>query len=100
MKIHSFIKKGTAHPNFYEDFLLTFEITSKYSLFAVMEGCSSGKESHFASAFFGKIFKKIALKKSFEFLRKKDIDIQINDLSIQILKEFWKNWYFKKVSFY
>ncbi|MCR9286011.1 MAG: protein phosphatase 2C domain-containing protein [Bacteroidetes bacterium] len=96
MKIHSFIKKGTAHPNFCEDFLLTFEITSKYSLFAVMDGCSSGKESHFASAFFGKIFKKIALKKSFELLRKKDIDIQINDLSTQIIKEFWEELVFQK----
>lgn len=96
MKIHSFIKKGTAHPNFCEDFLVTFEISNKYSLFAVMDGCSSGKESHFASAIFGKIFKKIAQKKSFELLRKKYFRITIDDFSKQIIQEFWEELAFQK----
>ena len=89
MKILSFIQKGTAHPNFCEDFLLTFELSENFGLFAVFDGCSSGQDSHFVSSLFGKIFKKIAQKKSFELFRNYDTELSIAVLSEQILSEFW-----------
>lgn len=96
MKIHSFIKKGTVHPNYCEDYLFSFEISQTYSLFTVMDGCSSGIDAHFASALFGKIFKKIAYKKSFELLRLKEINVQTFTLSKQIIQEFWSSLVFQK----
>lgn len=96
MKIWSFIKKGTAHPNFCEDFLLASELSDNLGLFAVFDGCSSGKDAHFSSALFGKVFKKMAQKKSFELLRNRDSEISIKVLDQQILFEFWQELKFQK----
>jgi hypothetical protein len=54
MKTYTLIKKGFAHPVFCEDFLVN-ETKGHLKLLAVFDGCSSGTESHFASALNGKI---------------------------------------------
>ena len=96
MKTLSFIKKGTAHPNFCEDFLLTFELSDDLGLFAVFDGCSSGQDAHFSSALFGKIFKKTAQKTSFELLRNRILSLSVKVISQQILSEFWMELKFQK----
>lgn len=58
MKIFSLIKRSTNHPNFTEDFLFSFKLTDEISVYAVMDGCSSAKDSHFASALYSKSFEK------------------------------------------
>ena len=58
MKIHSIIRKGEDHPIFCEDFMAT-EDSGRYFLGVVFDGCSGGKDSHFASSLFGKIFRQI-----------------------------------------
>ncbi len=65
MLIHQFIKRGSNHPDYCEDYTIISE-KDDYILFAVFDGCSSGTESHFASAFTGKIvrasFQNLAIK--------------------------------------
>lgn len=56
MIIHQFIKRGTYHKDYCEDFAIIVE-KQDYKLFGVFDGCSSGVESHFASAFIAKIIR-------------------------------------------
>ena len=62
MKISKHIAKGTQHKVFCEDFIIDEILNSKYRLFGVFDGCSSGKDSHFASAFIAKIVISEAIK--------------------------------------
>lgn len=51
---------GTHHIQHNEDQILKIEITSNQSLMAVMDGCSMGDESHFASSLIKKSLQTIA----------------------------------------
>lgn len=57
MKSYTLIRKGAFHPVFCEDFLLNESLGQNYQVAAVMDGCSSGIQSHFASALIGKLLK-------------------------------------------
>lgn len=59
MKVYSVLRKGESHPVFCEDFLIAESLLGPYQLFAVMDGCSSGQDSHFASTLIGKLLVKI-----------------------------------------
>jgi hypothetical protein len=56
MIVHQYIKRGKNHPDYCEDFLISSE-KDNYLLWGVFDGCSSGTDSHFASALIGKIIK-------------------------------------------
>lgn len=60
MKIYSYSQIGTFHINHNEDFFIKTELTDKHILIAVLDGCSMGTESHFASALIGKLLRKIS----------------------------------------
>ncbi len=60
MKIHKLLKIGSNHKTHCEDFLSETSVDKKYKLFAVLDGCSSGEDSFFASAFIGKLLRKQA----------------------------------------
>ena len=60
MRIHTLLKRGFSHKDFCEDFLLCKALDEKYLLAGVFDGCSSGVDSHFASALFAKIVKNVA----------------------------------------
>ncbi len=51
---------GGHHTNFCEDYLLYEKLGSDTWLMAVLDGCTMGKESYFASALTGKLLRKIA----------------------------------------
>lgn len=57
MIIHQYIKRGTSHENFCEDYVFAENIDDKFIVAGVFDGCSGGKESYFASAFYGKAIK-------------------------------------------
>jgi len=59
MQVYTLLKKGEWHPVFCEDFLTYFDIDKNYFCAAVMDGCSSGKNSHFASVLFAKVLHKV-----------------------------------------
>jgi len=57
MYIHQLLKRGENHKEFCEDFLLAYDLSQRYAIYGVFDGCSSGTDSHFASALFAKVFK-------------------------------------------
>jgi len=64
MKIHKLTKRGFNHKDYCEDFLLVHSINDQYLIAAVFDGCSSGVDSHFASALLGKALRKVCLNQS------------------------------------
>jgi hypothetical protein len=58
MTIHILNKTGLLHDTHTEDHVVVQELGEEWIIGAVMDGCSSGKESYFASALFGKIIRK------------------------------------------
>ncbi len=60
MKIDQLLVRGLAHPHFCEDALLYSEVGHHRWLIAVMDGCSNGIESHFASTLKTKMLQKIS----------------------------------------
>jgi hypothetical protein len=61
--LYTLLRKGESHTVYCEDFAITYEDNQKI-VFAVLDGCSSGKESMFASALIGKVLRKNALQSS------------------------------------
>ncbi len=59
MKIYTALQKGKQHKNFCEDFLLTLQVSENLFIGAVSDGCSSGRDSHLASAITCKLINKI-----------------------------------------
>lgn len=77
MKIHEISIIGTFHTDHNEDFQIINEIGEGVILIAVMDGCSMGKESHFASILIGKTLRKIAKELSFKnFAEKRKLDLK------------------------
>jgi hypothetical protein len=75
MIIHSFLQIGTHHSNHCEDFLIVEQCGQTQWLLAVMDGCSMGKDSYFASTLIGKLLRKIAKLLYFkEFAEQKTLD--------------------------
>lgn len=56
MIIRTLLRRGTDHKNFTEDFL-AFKECDNFLYACVFDGCSKGKESHFASTLFAKAFR-------------------------------------------
>jgi serine/threonine protein phosphatase PrpC len=65
VEIYTLLKIGESHENFCEDFLVNEELMNKRLLLAVMDGCTMGKESSFASTLVGKILRKIVKERFF-----------------------------------
>jgi len=72
MKIYSTLTIGEFHTNYCEDFLVIEQITNSEKLIAVLDGCTMGTESVFASMLYGKILRKIAKHFFYEDFVKKD----------------------------
>ncbi len=69
--IYTLLHIGESHENFCEDFLISEELINDRLLLAVMDGCTMGKESSFASMLVGKILRKIIKERSFLNLSEK-----------------------------
>lgn len=59
MKIYTTLNIGAFHTNHCEDFLVTEPIGTNQQLIAVLDGCTMGTESAFASMLIGKILRNI-----------------------------------------
>jgi Protein phosphatase 2C len=96
MKKYEFTTIGTFHTDHNEDFLVTAEMGDDKLLIAVMDGCSMGTESYFASGLVGKILRKAAKEWGFwAFIEKKEAELAIylRDITRNLFDEllFFKN---------
>ncbi len=88
MKIYTSIQIGDFHINHCEDALVSTKIGENKVLIAVMDGCSMGTESHFASTLFAKILKKISQELFYtEFLQSQEKTLQ--DQLQSVMKTFF-----------
>jgi len=81
---------GEFHINHNEDFLISEEAGKNRRVIAVMDGCSSGTDSHFASTLIGKLLRKIAKQEAYREYAQKEInelDIQLESISLQLFDE-------------
>jgi len=83
MKVHQFLKIGSSHRNFCEDFNFVEQFDKNHILAGVFDGCSSGKDSHFASSFMAKIIRAEAQKAKSEI---RDANFLKNVLFRSLLK--------------
>lgn len=77
MRIYTTINIGEFHTNNCEDFLISEQIATNERLIAVLDGCTMGTESIFASILFGKILRNISKIKFYEeFVSENSIDLK------------------------
>ncbi len=91
MKFYELSHIGEFHTNHNEDFLVSEEAGKSRQLIAVMDGCSSGTDSHFASTLIGKLLRKIAKQESYEEFAKnvtKELKDQLEQVSLNLFEEF------------
>jgi serine phosphatase RsbU (regulator of sigma subunit) len=90
LKFYELSHIGEFHVNHNEDFLVSEEAGISRKLIAVMDGCSSGTDSHFASTLIGKLLRKIAKQEAYEEYAKnetKDLKNQLEQISLQLFEE-------------
>jgi hypothetical protein len=77
MRIYKTLNIGEFHTNNCEDFFVEEQIATNEKLIAVLDGCTMGTESVFASILYGKILRNIAKKKFYEeFVSNNPIDLK------------------------
>lgn len=76
MILHKVLKRGSDHPVFCQDAIAIGE-TERSLYFCVFDGCSGGKDSHFASALFSKAFNDTIINLS-STLNNADINLENN----------------------
>ncbi len=88
MKIYSAIQIGDDHQNNCEDHLYIGEYGKNKILCAVMDGCTTALESHFASTLVGKILKKICIEKGYkDFIEQNNVQLNIEENLKSILRD-------------
>ncbi len=86
MKIYTQLQKGEAHPVFCEDFLMVQEdLDGQFLVAAVMDGCSGGKETHFASTFIAKSFRNTIFQYNAMTWQEEDEEITASNLLRDLL---------------
>jgi len=88
MQIHQILKRGFGHKNHCEDYVLVNNNNPHFLLAAAFDGCSSGTESFFASALFGK-----TLQNCFRNLDNNNTLLNTSELLYNITSELMKQVY-------
>jgi len=90
LKFYELSHIGEFHVNHNEDFLVSEEAGKSRRMIAVMDGCSSGTDSHFASTLIGKLLRKIAKQEAYrEYAQKqlRPLKEQLESISLQLFEE-------------
>ncbi len=90
MNLYSTLQIGDYHINHCEDNLLIKKISSDKVVCAVMDGCSTAMESHFASSLFGKLLRKIIIEKGYKSLYEKNFQRSIAEELKDIVEDLFK----------
>jgi hypothetical protein len=86
MNTDTILKRGNIHPEHCEDAVFANQLNNDWLIGAVMDGCSSGKDSYFASALFSKLIAKAC--KTLPYLSKIQPGLQLTEMTPQHLGEF------------
>lgn len=77
MKLYQHTQKGLYHADHNEDFLVSEKLNGQIHAIAVMDGCSAGRESYFASTLIGKILRKAINEIAYKaFAEKRKLNIK------------------------
>lgn len=90
MKFFELTYIGEFHINHNEDYLVIEDAGQTYKLIAVMDGCSSGTDSHFASTLIGKLLRKIAKQEAYrEYAEKEKLSLKLilEKVTLQLFEE-------------
>ncbi len=90
MRIYKTLNIGDFHTNHCEDFLVDEQIATNEKLVAVLDGCTMGTESVFASILYGKILRNISKKEFYkEFVTNEPLDLKtkLKDVIKQLIEE-------------
>ncbi|RXM50182.1 MULTISPECIES: protein phosphatase 2C domain-containing protein [unclassified Chryseobacterium] len=96
MNIYSSLKIGDYHTNHCEDHLIIKKINSNKTICAVMDGCSTAMESHFASTLVSKILRKIIIETGYKEWYKKDVQYSLDEQLKAIIKGLFNEITFLK----
>ncbi|SDJ91599.1 protein phosphatase 2C domain-containing protein [Chryseobacterium jejuense] len=96
MNIYSSLQIGDYHTNHCEDHLLIKKINSNKIVCAVMDGCSTAMESHFASTLVGKVLRKIIIEMGYRELYEKNVQHSLDDQLKEIIKGLFQEVTFLK----
>lgn len=90
MNIYTTLNIGEFHTNFCEDFFVNEQIGEHKTLIAVMDGCTMGTESTFASMLLGKLLRHISKQRYYqEFIigQFEDLKTDLKDVLKSLLTE-------------
>ena len=96
MKIYTFSQIGQFHTQHNEDYLLATSIGDNKQIIAVMDGCTMGIESYFASTLMGKLLRRIAKEigyRSFAEKRQFDLPFLLKETLRQLFSQLQKLQY-------
>ncbi|MBO9694309.1 protein phosphatase 2C domain-containing protein [Chryseobacterium sp.] len=96
MNVYSTLQIGDYHINHCEDDLLIKRIGSEKIVCAVMDGCSTAMDSHFASTLTGKILRKIIVEMGYKALYEKDNQQNLDEELKDIVKGLFEELKFVK----
>ena len=86
MRIYQFTKTGDHHVNHCEDYTITETLGTDKILCAVMDGCTMGTDSYFASTLTGKLLRKIAIERRFQAFYEKTPSLDCKAESKEVLR--------------
>jgi len=92
MNIYQLNKTGKLHDTHTEDYVMVEKISSEWIIAAVFDGCSSGQESFFASALYGKILRKSC--KMLPLLERRKSEFSLNKVDAPFIGKFLLNQVF------
>lgn len=87
---HQITRIGSFHLDYCEDYAVCIDLGKDRQLLAVMDGCTMGEESYFASALFGRLLRKIgkeAYYKEYIEGRKTTVSDQIKSIVGSLFEE-------------
>lgn len=90
LKFYELSHIGEFHVNHNEDFLVSEEAGESRIMIAVMDGCSSGTDSHFASTLIGKLLRKISKQEAYRAYAQQNVQPlkeQLENISLQLFEE-------------
>lgn len=91
MQIYQLLKRGAYHADFCEDFSVAQPLGAHKLVLAVLDGCTMGQESHFASTLVAKVLRKVlkehAYREFYGELEAISLEAELRDILAAVFAE-------------